>query len=192
MTIADYNPLDDTWVYAKADPDERDTNYDELQALAIWGLPGFYQYVYLRFDPTTQLPANITITSAVLYICAKWSDGGVLRAIETGVDWNGAGAGNGDETTLTWNLRPADIGVELDTFTLTGGRPCDEYYDFDVTDSFTAAYNGSALVAYRVYTTDASLSLISEDREGTQTTTDYPFIRVDYVAGAPGPNVQMF
>jgi hypothetical protein len=108
------NPTDDTYV----DISIPDTNVDGYNLVTDYTTAGciITRRVYLRFDASA-LPIDIgPLTRLRLYLTYPPIVSGPLGIFTTGDDWNGAAAGNGGETTLTWNNAPA-VGTLLDTRT---------------------------------------------------------------------------
>jgi len=112
------NPTDDTYV------DLNDPNPITPPGKNGYGLLSDYSYfpafvvtrrVYLRFDLSTMSDDAYPGSLLRLHIIgAPFNTTGNLALWSTGDDWNGANAGNGDETTLTWNNAPAPI-TKIDT-----------------------------------------------------------------------------
>ncbi len=107
------SPSNDTYT----DLNYQATNFDGQALIAEYssGPCTVSRRVYLQYD-LSSLPIDVGPQTTVrVYISmAAATDGGNLAIWSTGDDWNGALAGNGDETTLTWTNAPAPI-QQLDT-----------------------------------------------------------------------------
>ena len=104
-------PMDDALVRDKAG--QRDINFDGHADEILVTTEGFPQGVpvdigYLRFDLSG---LSGTLTSAELRLYNQASPGSSVEVSVYSVaddDWNGAAPGLGDETTITFNLAPAE------------------------------------------------------------------------------------
>jgi len=112
------NPTDDTYVDINDPNPTTPPGKDGYSLLTDYStFPSFVvtRRVYLRFDISTLLGDASSGSLLRLHIIkAPFNTIGNLALWSTGDDWNGGTAGNGDETTLTWNNAPAPI-VKLDT-----------------------------------------------------------------------------
>jgi hypothetical protein len=100
-------PTDDTWTQDTVPT----SNFDNSQLLADYSnLPSFVitRRIYLRFDLSPIATDVGDGTNVRLYInLPPLSTDGTLAIYSTGDDWNGLAAGNGNETTLTFNNAPS-------------------------------------------------------------------------------------
>jgi hypothetical protein len=113
-TLADLNsgisPGDDTWV----DINNSGTNKDATGLRADYSvLPECTptRLVYLRFDLSSQVPDVTPKTKLRIYLQDPPLANGILSLWSTGDDWNGDGAGLGDETTLKADTAPDPISL---------------------------------------------------------------------------------
>ena len=106
------SPTDDTYT----DLNDQTTNFNNQALIAEYssGPCTVSRRVYFRYN-LSALPTDVGPQTTVrAYISIPAGTSGSLALWSTGDDWNGGGAGNGDETTLTWANAPALI-QQLDT-----------------------------------------------------------------------------
>jgi len=104
---------DDTWVAMSAPNTNKDGNallvdYSDLPNCV------YTRLAYLRFDIAPLYKDLGPATRFRVYVYLPPKSAGALSVWSTGDDWNGAISGLGDETTITWNNRPALV-ANLDT-----------------------------------------------------------------------------
>jgi hypothetical protein len=166
-------PTDDTYVQRSGG----NTNYDGGALLSSYSnLPTcvITRNAYLRFDISSYTENVGTNTSVRVFIVTAPANAGEnISLYITGDDWNGALAGIGDETTLTWNNQPG-AGTKLDTRTATGANT---WVIFTSTNLITyvnsqrVANGGDNIVSFMItWDTCTALSndVVFEDRENTR------------------------
>ena len=171
-------PTDDAFVRDKAG--QRDTNFDEHADEIRVTAEGFPHGVpvdigTLRFDLSG---LSGTLTSAELRLYNQASPGPGVEVSVYSVaddDWNGAGPGLGDETTITFNLAPAE-GSLLDVQS-GAGDPAWMVYDGSALSSHVGdQLAGDEKVTFRIKVTSTGFVDIAvfEDRENGGGTGNAP------------------
>jgi PKD repeat protein len=168
-------PEADTTVYSFAPT----TNYGADTGLIVRDTVTQDRYSFVRF-PLTAIPADVTITAAVLSLFAA-SGSGILDidVLQTPGAW--------DESTMTWNAGQPTIGSLLGTLAVTGPSV---YHHLDLTSHVqTLSASGTPLsVALR----DSSNANILVRFNSKESATNRPTLVVTYesaVTPPPPPDV---
>jgi hypothetical protein len=188
---APLNPIDDSFVRDKEEPYERDTNFDEHPDEILVTMEGVFKHVpvnvgYLRFD-LTGVEGDVGAARLRLY-----NQIGPGPAIQVGVyattsdDWNGAEAGLGDETTLTFNNAPAEDRL-LDQQAGASDPAWMEFGGPALTDYVNSQIAGDGLVTFRVKMVSTGIVDISifEDRENGGGTGNLPELVLEEPSSEP-------
>ena len=183
-------PTDDAFVRDKAR--QRDTNFDQDADEILVTAEGFPQGVpvdigTLRFDLSG---LSGTFASAELRLYNQATPGpsvevSVYSAVDD--DWNGAGAGLGDETTITFNLAPAE-GSLLDAQPGASDPAWMVFEGAALTSYVGAQLAGDEMVTFRVKVTSTGFVDVNvfEDRENGGGTGNAPrLVLVPYAIYLP-------
>lgn len=174
-------PTDDTYVQRSAGNSNFNGNalissYSNLPTCIIT------RSFYLRFDIssyTENVGPNTSIK--VFIVTAPTSAGENVSLYSAGDDWNGAVAGNGSETSLTWNNQPG-AGVKLDTRTATPVNTSVTFTSASLVsyvNSQRIANGGDDIVSFRITwdtCTNLTNDVVFEDRENTQASGFLPVL----------------
>jgi hypothetical protein len=175
---AHLTPTDDSFVRDK--DGERDTNFDNDVDEILVTAEGFpvgtpVNVGYLRFD-LSGIEGDVNAARLRLY--NQLGPGPAIQIglyATTGDDWNGAAAGLGDETTLTFNNAPG----EGDLLDQQAGPPDPAWMEFGgtaLTDYVVQQIAGDGQVTFRVKMVSTGFVDVSifEDRENGGGTGNLP------------------
>jgi hypothetical protein len=168
---------DDSFVRVTASDTNFDEDADEI-SVTIEGFPtpAVKDIGYFRFNLSN---LSGTLTTARLRLYDQAGQGSVLTISvysTTSDDWNGAAAGNGDETTLTFNNAPVEDSL-LDSQAAPNGAGWIEFTSMALTTYVNNQLSGDKVVTFRLRASISSGFVgasIFEDRENGGGTGNEP------------------
>lgn len=178
LAVLILTPTDDTYT----DLNDQGSNFDGQALIADYsnGPCTVSRRIYLRFN-VSSLPIDVGPQTAVrVYMQLPPATAGNLALWSTGDDWNGATAGVGDETTLTWSNAPAVI-QQLDTRPSGTALAWIEFTGSNLSSYINqqrSANGGDNIASFAIQWADCIDTVydiaVFEDRENTLATNNTP------------------